>query len=165
MKLTSAARLVMADHPDLLMYLRQRLAWEFENGIVDFKLLRSLVSSPNLAAMYVRAFSHPALCAAGETYLDARTMLADRRQRTYALSLSEWEQLAQRVEVLDEYQFTDLSIMKLQIWPFDPRVLDDFQMAIAVSLSFLPSELMADSRVSLAIDELVQDWGFYADGC
>ncbi|MFJ4053169.1 hypothetical protein ACIPZC_06830 [Pseudomonas sp. NPDC089743] len=92
-------------------------------------------------------------------------MLADRRQRTYALSLSEWEQLAHHVEVLDEYQFTDSSIMRLQIWPFDPRALDDFQMAIAVSLSFLPSELMADSRVSLAIDELVQNWGFCADGC
>jgi len=153
----------MADLPDLHAYLRRRLEWAFERGKVDFKIIRSIVSSPNLTSMYVRDFSHPCLCVAGETYLDARTMLADRGQRTYALSLTSWKQLADSVEVVDEYLFTDLSIMRLQVWPFDPRVLDDFQMAVAVALSFTPGELMADSRISLAIDEIVCEWGYFAD--
>lgn len=163
MKLTSAPRVVMADFPDLLAYLCRRLAWEFKRGKVDFKMIRSIVSSPNLASMHVRSFSHPSLCIAGETYLDTRTMLADRRQRTYALSLNTWNQLADAVEVISEYHFTDLSVMRIQVWPFEPSLLNDFQMAVAVGLSFTPAELMADSRISLAIGELVSEWGYFTD--
>lgn len=36
-------------------------------------------------------------------------------------------------------------------------------MAVAVALSFTPGELMADSRISLAIDEIVREWGYFAD--
>ncbi|OUM24647.1 hypothetical protein B8W72_26115 [Pseudomonas putida] len=90
-------------------------------------------------------------------------MLADRRQRTYALSLNTWNQLADAVEVISEYHFTDLSVMRIQVWPFEPSLLNDFQMAVAVGLSFTPAELMADSRISLAIGELVSEWGYFTD--
>jgi hypothetical protein len=53
--------------------------------------------------------------------------------------------------------------MKLQIWPFDPKSLDDFAMTVAVALSYTPAELMAESRISLALDELVGEWGFFTD--
>lgn len=163
MRPSSSPQVVMASLPSLQQYLRNRLQCEFDQGAVDLKMVRCLVSSPNLASMSVKAFHHSSLCIAGETYLDAHTMLADRYQKTYALSLGAWSELARLVETVNEYHFTDASVMKLQVWPFDPRALDDFQMAIAVALSFTPAELMADSRISLAIDEIFQQWGYFAD--
>jgi len=67
------------------------------------------------------------------------------------------------MEFVDEYDLRDASVMKLQVWPYPPQSLDDFAMVIAVALSYMPNELMAESRISLAIDELVSEWGFYTD--
>ncbi|AFO50372.1 hypothetical protein T1E_4543 [Pseudomonas putida DOT-T1E] len=36
-------------------------------------------------------------------------------------------------------------------------------MAVAVALSFTRAELMAESRISLAVDELMSKWGYFAD--
>lgn len=163
MKLIAATSVVMADHPNLQEHLLRELEWEFNQGPVNLKQVRSLVSSPRLTSFYVRAFSHPALAITGDTYLDNRTMLADCLQKTWAISLQEFTHLTGLVEFVDEYCPKDASVMKLQIWPYDPKCLDDFAMAVAVALSYTPAELMAESRISLAIDELVSDWGFYTD--
>lgn len=154
----------MADHPNLEDHLRRELAWEFGQGLVDMKHVRSLVSSPRVMSFCVRAFTHPSLASAGDTYLDARTKLADWPLKTCAVSLCEFTQLESQLEFVDEYRLSDVSLMKLQVWPFDPQSLDDFAMAIAVALSYTPSELMQESRISLAINELVSKWGYYADG-
>jgi hypothetical protein len=114
-------------------------------------------------SMNVRAFSHPALVEAGDTFLDSRTMLADYPQKTRAISLANYLNLVGAVEIIDEYHPHDASVMKLQIWPYEPGDLSDFAMAVAVALSYTPAELMAESRISLALDELVRGWGFYTD--
>lgn len=163
MNFIADSRVVMADHPNLKEHLRRELAWEFGQGPVNLKQVRSLVSSPRLMSFCVRAFTHPSLTSAGDTYLDARTMLADWPLKTCAMSLCEFTQLESLLEFVDEYSLSDASLMKLQVWPYDPQRLDNFAMAVAVALRYTPSELMQESRISLAIDELVSEWGYYTD--
>lgn len=164
MRFLAAPKLVMANHPNLLDHLRRELAWEFDRGPVDLRHVRSFVSSPRLMSCSVRAFSHPALTVVGDSYLDARTMLADVVQKTWAISLADYLHVAQTLEVVDEHSPTDGAVMKLQVWPYNPQDLVDFAMSVAVALSYTPAELLAESRISLALDELVSEWGFYADG-
>ncbi|WP_141099652.1 hypothetical protein [Pseudomonas sp. K2I15] len=155
---------VMATHPNLENHLRGELKWEFSQGLVDLRHVRSLVSSPRLISLSVRAFSHPALAEAGDTFLDSRTRLADYPQKTWAMSLVNFLPLADAVEIVEEYNPNDPSVMKLQVWPYEPGALNDFAMTVAVALSYTPAELMAESRISLAIDELVSEWGYFTDG-
>lgn len=163
MELITAPTVVMANHPNLQDHLRRELEWEFSQGPVDLRYVRSLVSSPRLRSLFVRAFSHSAIAEAGDTYLDSRTLLADYPQKTMAISLTNYLLLEGTVEVVDEYSPSDPSLMKLQVWPFEPGDLNEFAMAVAVALSYTPAELMAESRISLAIDELVGKWGFFTD--
>jgi len=153
----------MATHPNLENHLRGELKWEFNQGLVDLRHVRSLVSSPRLISLCVRAFSHPALAEAGDTFLDSRTRLADYPQKTMAISFTNYRTLVDSVEVVGEYHPHDASVMKLQIWPYEPGDLNKFAMAVAVALSYTPAELMAESRISAAIDELVSEWGFFTD--
>lgn len=153
----------MATHPNLQDHLRRELEWEFSKGPVDLRYVRSLVSSPRLVSSCVRAFSHPALVEAGDTFLDSRTRLADYPQKTMAISLANYLLLVSALEIVDEYDPNDRSVMKLQVWPFEPGDLNEFAMAVAVALSYTPAELMAESRISLAINELVGKWGFFTD--
>lgn len=163
MKLINATSVVMADHPNLQDHLRRELAWEFSQGPVDLRHVRSLVSSPRLMSFYVRSFNHPALVVVGDTYLDSRTMLADCPQKTWAISLTNYLPLAEVVETVHEYNPNDLSLMRLQVWPYEPGDLNEFAMTVAVALSYTPAELLAESRISLAIDELVSKWGYFTD--
>jgi len=153
----------MATHPNLENHLCGELKWEFNQGLVDLRHVRSLVSSPRLRSLCVRAFSHPALAEAGDTFLDSRTRLADYPQKTMAISLTNYLLLEGTIEFVEEYSPNDTSVMKLQIWPYEPRDLNEFAMAVAVALSYTPAELMAESRISAAIDDLVSEWGYYAD--
>ncbi|MFZ6045800.1 hypothetical protein ACFW0H_06720 [Pseudomonas sp. CR3202] len=158
-----ATAVVMANHPHLLEHIRGALAWEFERGPVELKLVRNLVSSPRLMSFYVKPFTHLELSVAGDSYLDERTMLADDYRKTYAISINAWQGIAEQVEFVEEFLPRDTSVMKLQIWPFAPNSLSDFAMAVAVALSFTPGELMQEDRISLAIDELVSQYGFSTD--
>lgn len=90
-------------------------------------------------------------------------MLADNTQKTYAISLREWTLLMGSLTFVDEFLARDTSVMHIQVWPFDPASLDDFAMVVAVALSYTPAELNAESRIALAIDDLVQQWGYSAD--
>lgn len=162
-QLVSATCVVMATHPNLQDHLRRELEWEFSQGPVDLRYVRSLVSSPRLSSLFVRAFSHPALTEAGDTFLDSRTLLADYPQKTMAISLTNYLLLEGAVEVVDEYSPNDPTLMKLQVWPYEPGDLNEFAMAVAVALSYTPAELMAESRISAAIDDLVSEWGYYTD--
>ncbi|WHS59803.1 hypothetical protein [Pseudomonas sp. G2-4] len=162
-QLVRATCVVMASHPNLENHLRGELKWEFSQGLVDLRHVRSLVSSPRLISLSVRAFSHPALAEAGDTFLDSRTRLADYPQKTMAISLTNYLLLVSALEIVDEYDPNDRSVMKLQVWPFEPRDLNEFAIAVAVALSYTPAELLAESRISLAINELVGKWGFFTD--
>ncbi|QKG68526.1 hypothetical protein HP062_24585 [Pseudomonas sp. B14-6] len=163
MELITAPTVVMADHPNLQDHLRRELEWDFSQGPVDLRYVRSLVSSPRLRSLFVRVFSHCALAEAGDTFLDSRTLLADYPQKTMAISLTNYLLLEGTVEVVDKYSPSDASVMKLQVWPFEPGDLNEFAMAVAVALSYTPAELMAESRISAALDDLVSEWGYYTD--
>ena len=163
MKLKSSKTMVMANHHNLLEHLNSKLSLEFSKGHVNLTTLRNLVSSPRLISISARAFSHPALFPGGDTYLDSKTMLAAPAQGTFVLPISEFEKIQSTLEIVNEYHFTDTSAIQIQAWPFDARTLNEFQLTIAVALSYTPAELAADSRISLAIDEAVSKWGFFTD--
>ncbi|MBC3456003.1 MULTISPECIES: hypothetical protein [Pseudomonas] len=155
---------VMANYPELESYLRKRLESEFQQGKVDFRHVRNVVSSPRLESYTVRCFSHPGLKMAGDSYLSLHTMVADGYRKTYALSMADWLEISDAVEKVDWCEPFDEAVMSIQVWPFQPRELGRFAMSVAVALSFSPAELMVDSRTSIAVDELMSEWGYYADG-
>lgn len=159
-----ACGLVTVWHPELEEHLRSELEFEFGQGPVNLRRVRSLVSSPRLMSFYVKAFWHPAMIVVGDSYLDAFTMLADSEQKTFAISVTDWLELRGGLELVNEFSSQDASVMSLHVWPFDPHGLTPFAMAIAVALSYTPDELMAESRISLAIGELVEQWGYFTDG-
>lgn len=156
-------RIVMADEPDLEAFLRDQLAYEFSQGSVDLSCVREHVSSPRLTSFGVKAFCHPGLVLAGDSYLSKGPILGDRAQRTYAISIKEWGAIDCFVERLVHADFRDEAVMRLEVWSVDPRRLSPFAMAIAVAMSYKRSELLAESRISLALDELVTRWGYFTD--
>ncbi len=163
MKNLKSFRTVMVDFPCLESYLRKAFEEEFLVGAVDLSLVRDRISSPRIMSFGVRAFSHGCLSLAGDSYLDQHTMLGDGLQKTSAISLDEWSLISDRVEYVDSYDFRDPTVMKLQIWSVSPRSLDPFAMALGVALSYKRSELIAESRISLALDELLSRWGYFTD--
>ncbi|MDH4567928.1 hypothetical protein E8E95_14690 [Pseudomonas sp. BN414] len=154
---------VMANQPNLLAYLKRELEFEFSNGPVDLRRVRNYVSSPRLFDFYAKGIELPGMIEAGDTYLDRRTMLADRSQKTFALSYADWVQHQPRVEVVGNFAARDSSIMNIQVWPYAPAELDEFQMAIAVALAYTKRELDAESRISSAIDDVISAYGFFTD--
>lgn len=165
MKLKSLyqSHVVMPSHPGLESFLRQRFEWEFQQGTVDFNHVRSVVSCPRLMSLSVRCFSHPRLTMAGESYLSLHTMIADGARKTYAVSMQDWLEIDGAVEKVEWCEPFDAGVMNIQVWPFAPSELDPFAIAVAVALSFTPAELMAESRISLAVDELMAVWGYHAE--
>lgn len=153
----------MANHPDLESFLRKRFEWEFQQGKVDFQQVRSMVSSPRLMSYSVQCFSHPGLAVAGESYLSLHTMIAEGSRKTYAISMQDWLEITDVVESVEWCEPFDKALMNVQVWPFVPSTLGPFAMAVAVGLSFTPMELIAESRISSAIDEMIAEWGYYAD--
>lgn len=111
----------------------------------------------------VKAFNHPGLAFAGDSFLDTCTMLADGVQKTYAMSIYEWRQIEASVEYVEQCDFRDASVMKIQVWSVDPLKLSAFARGVAVALSYKRSELLAESRISSALHELMSPWGFYSD--
>lgn len=154
---------VMVDFPDLESYLRRSFKEEFMVGAVDLNMVRDRISSPRLMSFGVRAFTHQGLAVAGDSYLDKFTMLGDGLQKTFALSLDNWNLISDRIEYVENYDFRDPTVVKLQIWSVAPHSLGPFAMAMAVALSYKRSELIAESRISLALGDLVSQWGYFTD--
>lgn len=119
--------------------------------------LRSVVSSPRLKDVCVRNFPVDGLIEAGDSYLDKFTMLADQPQKTYAISIAQWEGMESGAAIVDKFHFRDTSVIKLQVWPFDPGILTAEQLRIAVAVSFTEFEIFDEPRLALALDELLED--------
>ncbi|MFK1048585.1 hypothetical protein ACSEQ1_24210 [Pseudomonas aeruginosa] len=153
----------MANYPGLFDYLKNKLAFEFSVGPVNLELVRSYISSPRLFDFYSNCGGEVVIVEAGDTFLDRKTMLADGLQSTYAVSYMDWQKYQSSFQVVEDFDPWDRSIINVQVWPYAPTELDDFQMLIAVALSYTRNELDAESRISLAIHELVSRYGFYAD--
>lgn len=156
-------RLVMANIPQILNHLRKELNYEFSKGQVEFHKVRSLVSSPRLFDVYARGAPIELLVEAGSTYLDQHTMLADRHQRTYAVSFEKWKELKKNIEVVADFDLSDKTVSNIQVWPYEPSSLDDEQFCIAIALSFTRAELLYEYRICGALDSLLESYGFIVD--
>ncbi|NNA05914.1 hypothetical protein HBN65_03685 [Pseudomonas lundensis] len=163
--MTDVSMLIMANHPDLLEKLTRHLASEYtlKDGSSPWWVLRSLVSSPRLADIYVIGFDPDGYREVGDTFLDKHTMLADRPQRTYGVSLERWSRISTSMNVIETFPFRDSTVTRLQIWPFDPLGLGHEAMKIAVSVSYTALELIREPRIVGAINDLLSAYNFQAD--
>lgn len=156
-------KLVMANFDNLHCYLISCLSSKDDEVPINFRRVRSYVSSPRLFDVFVRVGEVYGLVEAGDTFLDRRTMLADRRQKTYTLSYGDWCLNKQNFELVEDFNALDSSVIKIQIWPYEAGQLDEFQMIVAVAMSYTRAELDSESRISSAINGLVEEYGFFAD--
>lgn len=159
----SPHRLVMASKSDLHQYLRAVMEITPSSDPVNLKEVRNFVSSPRLFDVYIKGPATEHMVPVGDTFLDMHTMLADKPQKTYAISLRAWEHNQDKFRVVEYYAPSDQSIIQLQIWPFEPNALDHFQMSTAVAMAYTRGELDAESRISSALDELLSPYNFYTD--
>jgi len=149
---------VMANEPNLIKKLLNTL--EQINGKIELSEVRGYVSSPKLAEIHVRGQHGAGLVAVGDTFLDARTMLADRAQKTYAVSILELDQFLDGKEVIKEPGFRDVNATRIEVWSFDPATLSPDQLTLAVALSYTPREFMQNERAAGAVNELIESLGF-----
>ncbi|WP_427144053.1 hypothetical protein ACQCLI_12700 [Pseudomonas nitroreducens] len=151
---------VMANEPDLIRKLLNTISPR--EGKIELGDVRGYVSSPKLAEIYVRG-QHGAgagLVAVGDTYLDARTMLADRAQKTYAVSILELDRFLDGKEVIKEPGFRDVNATRIEVWSFDPATLPPDQLTLAVALSYTTREFIQNERAAGAVNELIEPLGF-----
>lgn len=154
-------KFAMANQLGLLDALRKHLATDKKP--IDVETIRSYVSSPRLMDFSVRNYSDEKLSAVGDTFLDQRTTLADAPQKTYGISLGDWEVLRPQVKLVNDYPHNDKSVMNFQVWAFDPSSLDEEQARLAVALSYTRLELYAEPRIVGALNDILEDIGFFVD--
>ncbi|KJU79269.1 hypothetical protein N619_13710 [Ectopseudomonas oleovorans] len=151
-------RVVMANEPDLIKKLKDTLP-EIE-GYVQLSDVRGYVSSPKIAEIHVRGLHGASLVAVGDTYLEERTLLADRAQKTYAVPILTLDQFLADKEVIDEPDFRDVNATRIEVWSFDPADLSPDMLTLAVALSYTIREFMQNERAAGAVNELIKPLGF-----
>ena len=151
---------IAVTHPNIQGELSLRLGdiWKLKSGMSPGWLFRSFVSSPRMFDLAVRNLQCEGYVKVGDSFLDAHTMLADCPQKTYAITLSEWERVSTSLEVVEEFHFRDASVSRLQVWAVDPKVLSFEALRIAVAVSFTDLELADEPRLSGALTELMSDY-------
>lgn len=148
--------LLMPNRPDLVQRVRGYLdQFDPPHKIV---YLRSLVSSPRLSDHFVRNLDSSGLVLVADSFLSEHTMLGDHTQRSYGVSLEAWAEMKDKVELVNEFHFTDTTVSRVQVWPFDPSTLDLEAMKIAVALSITDLEMNYESRIYGAVRELLMDY-------
>ncbi|MGE1081299.1 hypothetical protein ACQJ0O_03510 [Pseudomonas shirazensis] len=148
--------LVMPNAPDLVQKVRDYLdRFDPPHKIV---YLRSLVSSPRLSDHFVRGLDSRSLVLVADSFLSEHTMLGDHRQRSFGVSLKAWAQMRDRVEIVEDFHFTDTTVCRIQVWPFDPSTLDLEAMKIAVALSITDLEMDYEPRICGAVRDLLIDY-------
>lgn len=157
--------LIMANHPDLIARIKRHFEEEYalNDGRIPMRVLKALVSSPRLADFYVRDFSSDGYVLVGDSFLDRFTMLADMRQKTYGLSLHRWNEISSELVMVSDYDFRDLTITRIQVWPFDPRDLNLDSLKVAVAVSYTALELVREPRIVGALNELLRLYNVQAD--
>ncbi len=153
--------LLMANHPDLVQRVREYLdRFDPPHKIV---YLRSLVSSPRLSDHFVRNLDTSGLALVADSFLAEHTMLGDHRQRSYGVSLEVWGGMKKSVEIVKDFHFTDITVSRVQVWPFDPSLLGLDAMKIAVAISITDLEMIYESRIFGAVNDLLTDYRIDAD--
>lgn len=152
--------IVMANHPDVISIVRVFLEDEkfSKQTAVPLYILKACVSSPRLFDVYLRDFPGSSFLEVGDSYLDSRTMLADLPQKTYGISLTDWNLLKSRHQYAGKFLPNDKSVSRLQIWPFDPMSLSAEQLKLAIAVSYSDLELYREPRLCGALRDLLVDY-------
>lgn len=148
--------LLMANTPDLVNKVKEFL--NLHDPPHAIRYLRALVSSPRLSDHFVRGLDPRGLVLVADSFLSEHTMLGDHAQRTYGVSLDEWARMKGDLDPVEDFHFTDQTVSRIQVWPFDPASLELEAMKIAVALSFTDLEMIYESRVYGAVDDLLADY-------
>lgn len=151
----------MANRDRLIEVLHKEL--RCGDSLIDLDEVRNYVSSPRLFDITVRNLEDSLDCV-GDTFLDQRTMLADWPQRTYGVSLESWKVMSSSAQLIDDFHHNDKSVAKIQVWSFDPSSVEEEQLRLAVALSYTTAEFRAESRIIGALNDVLNDLGFYVDG-
>lgn len=150
----------MASEPDVCVLAKRflesyRSRWE--KG-VPLYVLKSLISSPRLFDVCWRDFKSEEFVAVGDSFLDQHTMLADGRQKTYAISIDQWGALQNEYISVSDYKWDDKTISIIQVWPYDASNLTFDQLALAVAVSYTEVELLAEPRLCGALNDLLSEY-------
>lgn len=116
-----------------------------------------MISSLRLFDVCWREVEVEEYLAVGDSFLDQYTMLADDRQKTYAISLDQWIRLKNECISVSDYQWGDGTVSKIQVWPYDSRRLSFDHLALAVAVSYTEMELLAEPRLCGAINDLFSE--------
>lgn len=158
-------KMVMASSPDLLECVAREVT---SRGTLGFSQLRSLISSPRLADYWIQDLSLDGLVEVGDSFLTKYSMLGDWDYKTYGIELSAWERIKGKSVMLErgDLKAADARkncVTRLQIWPFDPSTLGTEAMKLAVAVSYAPLELIYESRIVGAINEMLEAYGIDSD--
>lgn len=123
-----------------------------------FFVLSSIVSSPRLFDVFWKDVPLGTFVKAGDTFVEQYTMLGDNLQKTYSISIDEWKDVSGTYTEVEEYEETDATISKIQIWAYDPRLLTFEQMVLSVGVSFTEEETKEEPRLCGALRELMKEF-------
>jgi hypothetical protein len=160
-RLPIAKQMIMANHPRSVEIVKSRIrrsAWWRDDMLTPGFVLFSIVSSPRLFEVYWKDVPPGRFLEAGDTYISNNTMLGDDLQKTYAISIAQWETLSHEYVEVPQYDFRDRSISKIQVWPFDPMDLSAEQMKLSVAVSFNDEEMQDEPRLCGALRDLMEDY-------
>lgn len=147
---------LMANDSDLIRKVKEYLSGH--SAPHPIRYLRALVSSPRLSDHFVRGFDPAGLVLVADSFLSEHTMMGDHAQRSYGVALEEWECIKGGLTEAEDFHFTDSSVIRVQVWPFDPADLELEAMKIAVALTFTDLEMIYESRICGAVDDLLTDY-------
>lgn len=158
LNLLVSTKIVMASSSNSVALAQQLFSFYEAGKSVPIHELKSLISSPRLFDVYLKDFVGSEAILAGDSFLDLHTNLADSLQKTYAITLSDWEVVRELYVEVDSFHFRDASVSKVQVWPYDPRGLSPEQMRLAVAVSYTDSELLEEPRLCGALSNLLSEY-------
>jgi len=153
-------KMIMANDPAVSTYAKAFLESHNvrPNSPVPLYVLKSLISSPRLFDVYWDDFNSANCAIAGDTFLDRFTMLADSKQKTYAISFEQWNILRGNHKDHQDFDAGNRDVLKIQVWPFEPQSLSAEQMLLAVAVSYSDVELLDEPRLCGALNMLLSDY-------
>ncbi|WP_070096020.1 hypothetical protein [Pseudomonas sp. NBRC 111139] len=148
--------LLMANNQELVKKVKEFL--DQHNPPHPIRYLRALVSSPRLSDHFVRGLDPSGLVLVADSFLSEHTMIGDHAQKTYGVSLETWTRMKDELDLVENFHFRDQTVSRIQVWPFNPALLELEAMKIAVALSFTDLEMIYESRVYGAVDDLLSEY-------
>lgn len=160
-RLPVTRKMMMANIPNAVEMAKSRMrksAYYNAEGETPFFVLESIVSSPRLFDVFWKDVPPDMYTKAGDTFVEQHTMLTDYRQKTYAISIADWHEVHGTYTDVEQYEDTDVSISKIQVWPYDPRTLTFEQMVLSIGMSFTEEEFKEEPRLCGALRELMKEY-------